>query len=182
MSCPGPLYVQADRLLFCLLSCQHVRRPRGPLSFLGCKSFMLLRRGSPRRLSLFFFLNLRLLLSSFFHRHAILLLLGEDSVPFQRAHGLFPEYLGWYRFGVIFFTRLLCKFRNNDVSWETGVCELGTVFLSICLGFLVSLGDHRSRLLPSRLTLMAWTLSHNDGTCIHFSHPLFSFAVTEMSI
>ena len=50
-----------------------------------------------------------------------------------------------------------------------GVCVLGTKDLSICLGFLVSLGDHRSRLSPSRLTLMAWTTSHNDGTYIHLA-------------
>ncbi len=49
------------------------------------------------------------------------------------------------------------------------MCGLGTVCLSIRLRFLVSLGDHRSRHLPSRLTLMAWTTSHNDGTCIHLA-------------
>ena len=72
--------MQADRLLFCLLSCEHVRRPG---SFLGCKSFMLIRRGSPRPLSLL--LTLRLLLSSFFHRDVILVLLLEDFISFQRA-------------------------------------------------------------------------------------------------
>ena len=86
------------------------------------------------------------------------------------------NFLGGYSGSTLLFFN---KFRNNYVSWETGVCGSGTVCLSICLGFLVSLGDHRSRLSPSRLTLVAWILSLD----VHpFGLPLFSFAITEMSI
>ena len=88
-----------------------------------------------------------------------------------RGSTLFGGFRGSTLFGGFRGSTLLffSKFRNNNVSWETGVCVLGTKGLSIRLGFLVSLGDHRSRLSPSRLTLMAWTLSHNDGTCIHLA-------------
>ena len=92
--CSKTLLVKALRLQFKVLPRTTICASRTPTFlfsfastpmcksfFLGCKSFMLLRRGSPWRLSLLF-LTLRLLLSSFSHRHAILVLLLEDCVSF----------------------------------------------------------------------------------------------------